>query len=46
MLTTPWGILRGAPGEKVEGLLPQGHFVSWIALGYNFMPPTTFLFHL
>ena len=30
-----------APGKKAEGLLPQVHFVPWIVLGCDFMPPVT-----
>ena len=35
----PWGTVREAPGKKAEGLLPQVHFVPWIVLGNDFIPP-------
>ena len=35
----PWGTVRKAPGKKGDGLLPQVHFVPWIVLEHDFVPP-------
>lgn len=37
------GTVSEAPGKKVEGLLPHLHFVSWMVLGCDFMPPATII---
>lgn len=33
--------MRETPGEEEEGVLPQVHFVLWIALGHDFVPLVT-----
>ena len=39
--TMLWGPVRGAPGKKAEGPLPQVHAVPWIVLGCDSMPSET-----